>query len=144
MNITGIHRRPLRLISVLLALVAFAVVGCSSSTSPSPGGQTATARGGTVISLKLLSYMPMDMAVKVGTTVTWRNDEPITHTVTSGQVTGVDATSGLRTGQKPDGLFSATLKTRGSTFSYTFTKPGTYTYYCNIHYGMRATITVTN
>ena len=31
---------------------------------------------------------------------------------------------------------------KGKTFSFTFTKPGTYTYYCDIHQGMNATIKV--
>jgi plastocyanin len=88
-------------------------------------------------------FMPETLTVKVGTKVTWRNDEPIGHTVTSGQVTGVDKTTGLRSGQKPDGLFNKALKGNGDSFSYTFTKAGTYPYYCNIHFGMSAKIVVT-
>jgi plastocyanin len=83
------------------------------------------------------------VSVKAGSTVTWRNDEPITHTVTSGTFTGVDATTGLRSGQRPDGLFNARLEGQGDTFRYTFATPGTYRYYCDIHYGMNATVVVT-
>ena len=39
-------------------------------------------------------------------------------------------------------MFNAKLDGKGKTFSFTFTKPGTYTYYCDIHQGMNATITV--
>jgi plastocyanin len=126
----------------VLILTVVALVGCSSNKS---GSTTSSASPGsaTVISLKSLMFMPPAMTVKVGTKVTWRNNEPITHTVTSGAVTGVDTTTGLRTGQKPDGLFNATLKGNGDTFSYTFTKAGTYSYYCNIHFGMSAQIIVT-
>jgi plastocyanin len=88
-------------------------------------------------------FMPEVLTIKVGTKVTWRNDEPITHTVTSGRVTGLDKTSGLRTGQKPDGVFNARLKGKGDTFSHTFTEPGTYSYYCDIHFGMNAKVVVT-
>jgi len=87
-------------------------------------------------------FHPSTTTVKMGTTITWRNDEPITHTVTSGRFEGVDKTTGLRSSQDPDGTFNAKLSGKGKTFSFTFTKPGTYTYYCDIHQGMNATITV--
>lgn len=97
---------------------------------------------GPVINLSSLMFNPSTTTVKVGTTVTWRNDEPITHTVTSGRFVGVDKTTGLRSSQDPDGTFNAKLPGKGKTFSFTFTKPGNYTYYCDIHQGMNATITV--
>ena len=124
--------------SVLLAVV---LTGCSSSGSPS----TAASGGanGTTVTLKSLMFMPGTLHIKAGTEVTWVNDEPITHTVTSGEVTGLDESSGLRTGQKPDGLFDETLAGSGDSFSYTFDKPGTYSYYCDIHFGMNAEIVVT-
>lgn len=122
---------------VLVSVVALA--GCSSTAARSAGDS-----GREVISLKSLMFMPQGLTVKVGTKVTWRNDEPITHTVTSGMVTGVDPATGLRSGQVPDGLFNATLKGEGDSFSYTFTKAGTYTYYCNIHFGMSAKVIVTS
>lgn len=87
-------------------------------------------------------FHPSTTTVKVGTTITWRNDEAITHTVTSGRFVGVDKTTGLRASQKADGTFNAELAGKGKTFSFTFTKPGTYTYYCDIHQGMNANIKV--
>ena len=54
----------------------------------------------------------------------------------------VNKTTGLRSSQDPDGTFEATLPGKGKTFSFTFTKPGSYTYYCDIHQGMNATIVV--
>jgi plastocyanin len=95
-----------------------------------------------VINLSSLMFNPLTTTVKVGETVTWRNDEPIGHTVTSGKYMGIDKTTGLRSSQKADGMFNAKLDGKGKTFSFTFTKPGTYTYYCDIHQGMNATITV--
>ena len=124
--------------SVLLAVI---LTGCSSSGSPST--ESSGDANGTTVSLKSLMFTPGDLKIKAGTTVTWVNDEPITHTVTSGEVTGLDKTSGLRTGQKPDGLFDENLAGSGDSFSYTFDKPGTYSYYCDIHFGMNAEIVVT-
>ena len=96
---------------------------------------------GPVINLSSLTFNPSTTTVKVGESVTWRNDEPITHTVTSGRFMGIDKTTGLRSSQQPDGMFNAKLDGKG-TFSFTLTKAGTYTYYCDIHQGMNATITV--
>lgn len=108
-----------------------------SSTTSAP-----SAPAGPVINLSSLMFNPSATTVKVGETVTWRNDEPITHTVTSGRFMDIDKTTGLRSSQQPDGLFNTKLGGKGKTFSFTFTKPGTYTYYCDIHQGMNATITV--
>lgn len=132
-------RMPLAL-AVLLALL---VAGCSSSGSASSSTSSTSAGSSSSVTLKSLMFMPEVLTVKVGTKVIWRNDEPITHTVTSGRVTGLDKTSGLRTGQKPDGVFNARLKGQGDTFSHTFTEPGTYSYYCDIHFGMNAKVVVT-
>lgn len=136
------HARRLALASCALTIAALALTACSSGTSATTDPSD-SAGGATVISLKSLMFNPEDVTVQVGTKVTWRNDEPITHTVTSGEVTGIDETSGLRTGQQPDGLFDATLSGNGDTFSYTFTKAGTYGYYCDIHFGMNAKVIVT-
>jgi plastocyanin len=56
--------------------------------------------------------------------VRWINDDGVFHTVTS--------TDSLDRRQ-PNGLFNATLATRGSAFAHTFTRPGTYHYYCQPH-----------
>lgn len=97
---------------------------------------------GPVINLSSLMFDPSTITVPVGTTITWRSDESITHTVTSGRYEGVDETTGLRSSQDPDGTFNAKLEGKGKTFSFTFTEPGSYTYYCDIHQGMNATIVV--
>ena len=122
-------------------------MGCSASAesaamAPSSATSAASAPPGPVINLSSLMFNPATTTVKVGETVTWRNDEPIGHTVTSGRYLGIDKTTGLRTSQHPDGMFNAKLGGKGETFSFTFTKAGTYSYYCDIHQGMNATITV--
>jgi plastocyanin len=123
-------RRHLALAAVLLA------AACS--------GQSEQAKvSGTVVDLKLLAFAPGNLTVKAGTTVTWRNAEPITHTVTSGAVHGIDPKTGLRADAQPDGLFDHRLGGEGATFAFTFSRPGTYSYFCSIHQGMNATVVVT-
>jgi plastocyanin len=41
-----------------------------------------------------------------------------------------------------DGSFSSSYLTAGQTYSYTFTKAGTYIYHCGIHKTMAGTIIV--
>jgi len=129
---------------VSLPIAAGSLAGCSANAESSTTTPTATtsASAGPVINLSSLIFNPSTTTVKVGTTVTWHNDEPITHTVTSGRFEGVDKNTGLRSSQKPDGTFNAKLAGKGKTFSFTFTQPGIYTYYCDIHQGMNATIRV--
>lgn len=119
------------------------VLGLAACSSSSKAHHDPAPPSGPTISLESLMFRPDTLTIKAGQSVTWRNDEPITHSVTSGKVTGIDAKTGLRSGQQPDGRFDANLPTKGSTFSFTFTTPGTYPYYCDIHEGMNASIVVT-
>jgi len=137
-------RRRLILGAAALLITAGSLAGCSASADSAPVAPSiaTSAPTGPVINLSSLMFNPSMTTVKVGESVTWRNDEPITHTVTSGRFMGIDKTTGLRSSQQPDGMFNAKLDGKGKTFSFTFTKPGTYTYYCDIHQGMNATIKV--
>ena len=65
------------------------------------------------------------MTFKVGECVTWTNNDSATHTVAAG-----------------DGTFKSGDLAKGGTFSFTFTKAGTYTYICSIHPQMKGTVIV--
>ena len=71
------------------------------------------------------TFVPAQLTVKGGTTVTWRNEDDIPHTVTS-------ATR----------LFKSKALDTDDSFSFTFTEPGTYEYFCSLHPRMTATIVV--
>jgi plastocyanin/predicted small metal-binding protein len=73
-------------------------------------------------------FTPASLTISVGDTVTWTNHDTAPHNIV--------VTDG------PEKFTSPTLQT-GQTFSHTFTKAGTYSYYCAIHPDMKATITVT-
>jgi len=68
----------------------------------------------------------------VGDEVVWKNADTAAHTVTSGTPT-----------DGPDGIFDSGLFAPGKTFDYTFTKKGTYPYYCIVHPWMTGTVFVT-
>ena len=71
------------------------------------------------------SFGPQEVHVKTGATVTWTNEDDIPHTV-------VSTTLAFR---------SRALDTDGK-FSFTFTTPGTYKYFCSLHPHMTGTIVV--
>ena len=57
----------------------------------------------------------------------------------------MNESTGLRGTQTPDGRFDHALAPKGQsgdTFSYTFTEPGEYLYYCQPHLTMNAKVTV--
>ncbi|WP_328609340.1 cupredoxin family copper-binding protein [Amycolatopsis sp. NBC_00345] len=80
-------------------------------------------------SVEMMGYKfsPATLTVDVGDTVTWTNHDTAPHNVV--------VTDG------PEKFTSPTLQT-GGTYSHTFTKAGTYSYYCAIHPDMKATVTV--
>jgi plastocyanin len=86
------------------------------------------------MTIKTFIFRPHTLTVAAGTTVRFVNDDAILHTVTSGTRT--------QTTTHPDGRFDARLDGKGSTYSHTFSRPGTYPLYCSIHPGMTATVVV--
>jgi len=95
----------------------------TANPTPTPTPTTASSSGNSV-SIKNFSFTPNSLTVKVGTKVTWTNHDSVTHTVTANQ-----------------GAFNSPVLP-GSSFSFTFTKAGTYAYHCMIHPYMMATIVV--
>lgn len=100
----------------------------SMPMNPSSTGAPAAPVTGNAVAIKNFAFSPATLKVKVGTTVTWTNQDADAHTVTSAGSGGP--------------LHSAALTTHG-TYSYTFTKPGTYAYLCTIHPFMTGTVEVT-
>jgi len=78
------------------------------------------------VQIRDFAFGPKALTVHAGTRVTWTNLDEEPHTVTSA-----------------GGSFksSAALDT-GDTYSVTFAKAGTYTYYCSVHPMMVGTVVV--
>ena len=93
-------------------------------------GMSPQVQRGSNVAIKLFQYQPGLIKVKAGTTVTWVNEDEIFHTVTAGEP------------EKKGGGFNAPLDGRGKSFSFTFSQPGTYAYYCDRHEHMRGEIEV--
>jgi plastocyanin len=71
------------------------------------------------------TFNPQQITVKAGTTVAWTNHDDIPHTVTSS--TQVFRSKALDSDDK---------------FSFTFTTPGTFKYFCSLHPHMTGSIVV--
>jgi plastocyanin len=94
--------------------------------TPSPGASSSSvAIPVGAESLGKAAYMPDDLNVAVGTTVTWTNGDSTSHTSTSD-------VSGWNSGIVPP----------GGQFSFTFQAGGTFPYHCSIHPGMVGTVVV--
>jgi len=78
------------------------------------------------ISIDNFTFNPQSLTVKAGTTVTWTNKDDIPH--------GIAATNNAF-------KRSQALDTDDS-YSFTFTTPGTYQYFCYVHPHMTGTIVV--
>jgi|GEM_PF-4857707 len=99
------------------------------------------------ISMKEFMFMPAKPPpIKVGTTVTWTYDESATDPIPNCETPGVSLACPGHTAtastKGPDGravFDSGTLKKKGASYSFTFTKAGTYNYYCVYHGGTTAT-----
>jgi plastocyanin len=86
-------------------------------------------------------YLPREITARVNDTVTWTNNDTEAHTVTSGIGAGIESLINNKRGT-PNGLFHSGPFKPGQSWTHTFTKPGTYTYFCTIHPWMDGVVTV--
>lgn len=135
--------------ALILPALVLALSGCTGTgpTQPADGeGTSQSAPAENTVMTIGLKFMPTDITVTAGTTVTWQNGEAISHTVTSGAWGEVNEMTGLRGTQTPDGRFDHALAPKGQegdSFSFTFEEPGEYLYYCQPHLTMNAKVIVT-
>ena|SRR5882672_5265340 len=79
----------------------------------------------TEVKIDNFSFGPATLTVPVGTSVTWTNRDDIPHTVVS-----------------TDGVFKSKVLDTDEKFSFTFSKAGTYPYFCSIHPKMTGKVVV--
>jgi plastocyanin len=123
----------IRIRNVVLAVLLLGVVtACGSSSSGgqkvTPGsGSSSPAASGNAITIKGFAFHPSTLTVKVGTKVTFTNEDGVTHTAT---------------GSGNASIINSGNLTHGQSYTVTFTKPGTYNYICSIHQYMKGTVIV--
>ncbi|MGA2337141.1 MAG: cupredoxin family copper-binding protein [Terriglobales bacterium] len=102
-------------IAVLLSLVGPASV--TANDQPSAANAA--------VKIDNFVFGPQTITIPAGTTVTWTNSDDIPHTVVS-----------------TEGVFKSKVVDTDEKFSYTFTKAGTYPYYCSVHPKMTGKVVV--
>jgi len=103
--------------------VAFTVLYAGSRSFASPAQQQKI--DATEVTIDNFSFGPAELKVPVGATVTWTNRDDIPHTAVSS-----------------DKIFKSKVMDTDEKFSFTFSKPGTYEYFCSIHPKMTGKIVV--
>jgi plastocyanin len=91
--------------------------GVAASTLPTPATMA--------VAIDNFAFGPTDLTVAVGTTVTWTNRDDIPHTVMS-----------------TEKVFKSKVLDTDEKFSFTFSTPGTYPYFCSIHPKMTGKVVV--
>jgi plastocyanin len=112
---------------MLRSIVGCSVLGAVVGSGLAAGVLFARAEGTpSMLTIANFSFTPATLTVKPGTTVTWTNKDDIPHGIAS-------ANNAFKR--------SAALDTDES-YSFTFTTPGTYQYFCYLHPKMVGTIVV--
>ncbi len=117
--------RRFLILPTLMVATAFAgmeapVLSSVSAFAAAPSSSDPT------VNIDNFTFGPVELTVKVGTTVTWANSDDIPHTVVS-----IDHTT-----------FKSKVLDTDQTFSFTFTKPGEYAYFCSLHPHMTGKVIV--
>jgi plastocyanin len=136
----GLNRAvKLLVVFALLSSLAVACGGYAATTQPTAAPANTAAAGNTAapaptaapssssaVTIQNFSFAPAQLSVKVGTTVTWTNQDSAAHTVAA-----------------DDGSWTSGDLAKGQAFTHTFDKAGTFAYHCGVHPSMKGTITVT-
>jgi plastocyanin len=130
-------RRRISVIAGLLSLLFISGLTAASPLIAAPHTAMASTPSVVVVSMTLgggepsgaPGYAPDSITVVIGVnnTVEWTNNDTVGHTVTS---------------ESGNGSISSGHVNPGASFTYTFTTPGTYDYYCTYHSWMLGTVVV--
>jgi plastocyanin len=116
-------KKSRRIASVVMPVMIAMVLLFAGSSRVRASDQPSAAN----VAVKIDNFVfgPQAITVPGGTTVTWTNSDDIPHTAVS-----------------TDGVFKSKVMDTDEKFSYTFTKAGTYSYYCSVHPKMTGQVVV--
>jgi plastocyanin len=116
-------KQNVRIASVVMPVMIAMLLLFAGSSRVAASDQPSAAN--VVVKIDNFVFGPQAITVPVGTTVTWTNSDDIPHTAVS-----------------TDGVFKSKVMDTDEKFSYTFTKVGTYSYYCSVHPKMTGQVVV--
>ncbi|MGA8036223.1 MAG: cupredoxin family copper-binding protein [Candidatus Acidiferrales bacterium] len=119
----GVRRFAAGAFALTLGLVAAILFGAMNSGAVP--GQQDTQKPVVEVHVDNFTFGPKAVTVAPGTKVVWTNRDDIPHTVVS-----------------TDKLFKSKALDTGDSFSFEFTKPGKYAYFCSIHPEMTGEVEV--
>lgn len=102
------------MIVLLVGVIAFS--GCTQNQQNIPPN---------TVMIQNFAFNPNSITVKVGTNVTWVNQDSASHTIVG-----------------DNGTFQSNNLANGANYTYNFTKAGEYSYHCSIHPSMVGKIIV--
>jgi plastocyanin len=111
---------------IVAAIVLAIALGTSVGLRAYAASADAKGASDTAVKIDNFTFSPAAITIPVGTTVRWTNADDIPHTVVSDDKT----------------TFKSKALDTDDQFTYTFTKPGTYSYFCSIHPKMTGKIVV--
>lgn len=127
------RRRPYLMASIAIlsvtavALALYLAFGESEAEPKRLVRQTPVVSSEEQVSVEVIDsdFVPKDLTVNAGATVTWEFTGDLPHDVTEDR-----------------GAFASPTLSEGDEWSRTMDEPGTYYYYCTLHHGMQGTLTV--
>jgi plastocyanin len=111
--------------SAAVAALATVLLAFPLGVSPATAAPTAPGESGRSLVIKDFAFSQKSVRVTVGDTVTWLNTGRTAHVAKA---------------RKAPVTFASPTLAAGESWSYTFTKPGTYAYVCTLHPTMKATV----
>jgi plastocyanin len=103
----------------------FAVVAAPAAVYPSPAAAAAAPARVQSVAIDNFAFAPQVIVVAPGTTVTWTNADDDPHTVVAN-----------------DKSFHSPAMDTDDSYSFTFTRPGEYAYFCSLHPHMTGKVIV--
>jgi len=101
------------------------LLGAALSAAVPTRGRSHGRPHGHAVRIRSFRFMPADLTIRPGDTVTWGNGDTAPHTATA-----------------RDGTWDTGELAKGQTAEITFDTPGRHTYICAFHPAMRGTIVV--
>lgn len=100
-----------------------AVPAASTILTPSAASPTSASAAPNTVTMGNRKFIPSEITISKGETVTWINTDSIAHNVVGNK-------------------FNSGTLGRGQSFSYTFNEAGTFDYVCTFHPGMTGKVIV--
>lgn len=104
----------------IITILAFAIIGCGNGKSAQTATQVAEKN---IVTIQNFKFKPAEITIQKGETITWINEDSITHTVTGT-------------------VFNSGPLGKGKSFKHIFNETGTFEYSCTPHPYMQGKVIV--